>query len=125
MIRASVLIVEPEPSEALSTRKLVIETGKFNVITAYSGKEALLTLDKFPAIDGVIVHSDIKDVDPAEIAAKAKQQNAKRTVILLRSRDSQQLPGGDHHLSSHEPQALLDLLRELYGDPRGLGRISA
>ena len=36
MGRPTILIVEPEPNEALSARKLVVETAKFNVTTAYS-----------------------------------------------------------------------------------------
>ena len=32
---------------SISSRKLVIETAKFNVITAYSGTEAIETLERF------------------------------------------------------------------------------
>jgi hypothetical protein len=41
-------MAEMEPPEGLSARKLVLETGKFNVITAYSVAEALQTLATFP-----------------------------------------------------------------------------
>ncbi len=34
MPRPTLLIAEPEPEQALSVRKLVLETGKFNVLTA-------------------------------------------------------------------------------------------
>jgi hypothetical protein len=76
MVRPCLLIVEPEPAEALSTRKLVVETGKFNVITAYSGEEALASLERFPGVDGVVVHSGMEDILPAKIAT-ARIETAK------------------------------------------------
>ena len=39
--RLSFLIIEAEPSDGLSTRKLLLESAKHNVITAYSGKEGV------------------------------------------------------------------------------------
>ena len=41
MIRPCFLVVDREFPGSVSTRKLVIETAKFNVLTAYSGREAL------------------------------------------------------------------------------------
>jgi response regulator RpfG family c-di-GMP phosphodiesterase len=118
-MRPCLVIVEPEPSEALSARKLVVETAKFNVITAYSGQEALGTLQKYPDADGVIVHSDLDDVGAEEVIRAAKEQNPMRTTVLLRSSEYKSLPNADYHVSSHEPGELVELLRELYGDPRG------
>ena len=39
--RLAFLVIEPEPHEALSTRKLVLETAKHNVITAHSACERM------------------------------------------------------------------------------------
>ena len=36
MARATFIMAEPEPEQALSARKLVLETAKFNVITSHS-----------------------------------------------------------------------------------------
>ena len=44
-------MLEPEPNEALSVRKLVVETAKFNVTTAYSAAEAKELLQKLPRGD--------------------------------------------------------------------------
>ena len=60
MIRPCFLVVDQEHSGSISTRKLVIETAKFNVITAYTGAEAIQTLNKFPAIDAVVLDASIK-----------------------------------------------------------------
>jgi response regulator RpfG family c-di-GMP phosphodiesterase len=114
------LIVEPEPAEALSSRKLVIETAKYNVITAYSGNEALRALDKFPNVDGVVIHSEMQDPPVEQIARAAKEQKRDRNVIVLHPTDGKPLPNADHNVSSHEPGELVDLLRKLYGDPRNL-----
>jgi len=39
--RPTFLMAEPEPEQALSTRKLVLETAKFNVITAPLGTRGI------------------------------------------------------------------------------------
>ena len=40
-VRPCFIVVDPEHSDSISTRKLVIESAKLNVITAYSAAEAL------------------------------------------------------------------------------------
>jgi hypothetical protein len=52
--RPCFLVIDREFPGSLSTRKLVLETAKFNVITVYSGREGLETLRRFPAIDGIV-----------------------------------------------------------------------
>jgi DNA-binding response OmpR family regulator len=109
-------MAEPESEDGISARKLVLETGKFNVITAYSTREALEELELFPKINAVILHCELLD-KPDQIATAAKKRNPKMQVIALSPRTTR-VKDADHHLSSHEPQELLNLLRDLYGDPR-------
>jgi DNA-binding response OmpR family regulator len=116
MARPTFLVAEPEPQDGISSRKLVLETGKFNVITAYSTKEAIEHLERFPQIDAVILHCELLN-SPSTIAEAAKKQNKKRKVIALSPRSSK-VKQADYHLSSHEPEELLNLVRKLYGDPR-------
>ena len=59
MVRPCFLVIDREFPGSISTRKLVIETAKFNVLTAYSGLEALDTLQQFPAIHGVVLDAEI------------------------------------------------------------------
>jgi hypothetical protein len=40
MPRPTLLVAESEPVEALSVRKLVLETGEFSLLTAHSFREA-------------------------------------------------------------------------------------
>ena len=49
------MVAEPEPLQALSTRKLVLETGKFNVLTAHSTEEGIDLLRLFPNVDAIIL----------------------------------------------------------------------
>jgi len=116
MVRPTFLVAEPEPEQALSARKLVIETAKFNVITAHSEHEAIELLEKFPAVHAVIVHSEIKDFE--NIVEHARERGNRLPTILLSARKGMQNLAVDHQLSSHEPQQLVDLLRNLFGDPR-------
>ena len=52
MNRPCFLVIDREFPGSVSTRKLVIETAKFNVLTAYSGKEALEIFTTFPGRNG-------------------------------------------------------------------------
>jgi response regulator RpfG family c-di-GMP phosphodiesterase len=73
MIRPCFLVVDQEHSGSISTRKLVIETAKFNVITAYSGDEAIQTLAKFPAVDGVVLDAGVNDLPCSVVLKQIKQ----------------------------------------------------
>lgn len=118
MARPTLLVAEPEPEQALSTRKLVLETGKFNVITAHSGREFLELLRLFPKVDCAIVHSQLSDVSCAEMFAAAKKANPKLATIFLSARVQAKCKDADRVISSHQPETLLEVIRELFGDPR-------
>jgi DNA-binding response OmpR family regulator len=118
MVRPTILIVEPEPNEALSVRKLVVETAKFNVTTAYSTKEGRELLDKFPQLDCMVMIAEMDGCE--ETVSKAKSLKHSMPVILLSANQNIRCGEADYHVSSHEPQELVDLLRFLFGDPRQL-----
>jgi hypothetical protein len=116
MSRPTLLIAEPDPAEALSTRKLVIETGKFNVLTAHSSDEAVEIQELTPSLSALVI---LADLPGAERAIKTIKRNRPDIVVILLSPNlTEKFDGVDHHLSSHDPEALLDLCRELFGDPR-------
>ncbi len=113
------LVAEPEPLQALSTRKLVLETGKFNVLTAHSTREAIDLFQLFPNISAAIVASgDSLDCDKISKAIKAT--TAKVPVIFLTPAIARQSPSADYNIPSHEPEELLKTVRSLFGDPRQL-----
>ncbi|HWG49052.1 MAG TPA: hypothetical protein VN669_05120 [Candidatus Acidoferrales bacterium] len=121
MVRPIFLIAEIEPPEGLSARKLVLETGKFNVITAYSLEEALDTLVVFPKVHGVILHTSMcHDMECSDVIAEIKSKFPDMLVIALSPTMSHTYKAADETISSHEPQELLNLLRSRFGDPRNL-----
>lgn len=117
MARPTFLMAEPEPDQAISARKLVLETAKFNVITAHSAREAMDLCQRFPRIDVLIVHGSLQD-DCAKVVARFKGEDGKKLAILLAPSPAMSCDGVDHSVSSHNPEELLRLLRELFGDPR-------
>jgi len=110
-------MAEPEPEQALSARKLVLETAKFNVITAHSTRESMALCEQFPGVDALIIHGSLKG-DCAKVVAKFKDCHRNKPAILLAPSPSTSCDGVDHQVSSHNPEELLGLLRQLFGDPR-------
>ena len=113
MIRPCYLVIDRETSSGISTRKLIIETAKFNVITAYSSKEAIETLKKYPSLDGVVLDAGMEDMPAEELMASLKQLQPKITVILVCTPRSAPCQGADHTLESFDPRRLLALLEKL------------
>jgi CheY-like chemotaxis protein len=115
--RPTLLVAEPEPQQALSVRKLVLETGKFNVLTAHSTREALDIFRLFPNLSAAVLVGE-SDIDANEIATHMKRADDKIPVIYLHPSVGGRCRHADHDLSSHEPEHLLELIRSLLGDPR-------
>jgi len=113
MLRPCYLVIDRETSSGISTRKLIIETAKFNVITAYSSKEAIETLKKYPSLDGVVLDAGMEDMPAEELMASLKQLQPKITVILVCTPRSAPCQGADHTLESFDPRRLLALLEKL------------
>ena len=59
MLRPALLIAEKEPENAISIRKLVLETAKYNVITAYSAPEALEAYRTFPKVAITVITANL------------------------------------------------------------------
>ena len=111
MVRPCYIVVDPEHSGSISTRKLVIESAKLNVITAYSGQEAIETLEKFPAVDGVVCNSELRDMPVPDLVMAVKKQNPRMPFIIV---GPLYLPGeADFHVASFDPGNLLETLERL------------
>lgn len=118
MRRATFIVAEPEPDQALSSRKLLLETYKFNVITAHSEQEMLETLEDFPNADAVILHDDTPGHTAQEIISVVKQRRPKMKVIALSPGSRHHGAKADHVVNSHNPEELLHLLQTEFGDAR-------
>lgn len=117
MVRPSFIVAEPEPEQALSSRKLLLETFKFNVITAHSIEETLEMVRLFPNCDALIVHCGLRELDGEDTIKTVKTAASKMPIIALTPMD-RQLKWADYIVHSHHPQELLTLVQELFGDPR-------
>jgi len=116
MTRPTILVAESEPIQALSVRKLVLETAKFNVLTAHSTDEALDIFHKFPNLNAaVLVMDDV--LDCKLVARTIKQVTSRIPVVATSARIGQKCENADYTLSSYEPEKLVNLMRRLLGDP--------
>ncbi len=113
MLRPCFLVIDREYSGSISSRKLVIETAKFNVITAYSGAEAIQALEKFPRVDGVVLDVSIADIPCGELIQKLKQLQPRLTIIAVGKHGCH---GADHSVESFNPKSLLELLERLHAE---------
>ena len=117
MARPSFIVAEPEPEQALSARKLLLETFKFNVITAHSVEETLELVQRFANSDALIVHCGLPEFDGAE-AIKAVKTCAPKMRIIALTPTERELKWADDIVHSHHPQELLELVQRVFGDPR-------
>jgi CheY-like chemotaxis protein len=113
MVRPCFLVADREHASSISTRKLVIETAKLNVLTTYSGSETVETLRKFPNIDGIIVDANVEGMPIEDLIAQLKSLQPKTPVILIHSPQSDNSRLADHQLDSFQPVQLLELLQSL------------
>jgi DNA-binding response OmpR family regulator len=112
MARATFLVIEPDQPEGLSSRKLVIETAKHNVLTAHSAKEGLEIFNKHP-VDAVVVHASIDDIPCGKIVERIKKQRKEMPVIVISPTGLDQCKPADKVLGSHKPEELLNQLEEI------------
>jgi DNA-binding NtrC family response regulator len=113
MVRPCFLVIDREYSGSISTRKLVIETAKFNVITAYSADEALETLAAFPGIHGIVLDAGVRDMACCDLVPKLKQLQPALPVVVISGPGTHVCPQADHLLETFEPARLLALLQSL------------
>jgi hypothetical protein len=111
-LRPCFLVVDPEFAGCISTRKLVIETAKFNVITAYSFAEALLTLERFPRVQGCVVSTSNNDAHVAFLR-EVRSLYPEIKLILTGHQTNNDAPY-DVHVDGYSPERLLTELRSLF-----------
>jgi CheY-like chemotaxis protein len=114
--RPTILVAESEPLQALSIRKLVLETAKFNVLTAHTTDEALDIFRLFPNVNAAVLVMD-GCIDCELVARSIKHATSTIPIIATSARIAQKCEHADHILNSHEPETLITLMRTLVGDP--------
>jgi CheY-like chemotaxis protein len=116
MNRPCFLVIDREFPGSISIRKLVIETAKFNVLTAYSGKEALEVFTRFPAVSGVVLDGGLDDLPSGELARQIKDIQPNVPIIVIATPGFAGCPQSDYQLESFDPAKLLEILRSLKPD---------
>ena len=111
-LRPCFLVVDHEFAGSISTRKLVLETGKFNVITAYSYPEARATLELFPNVAGCVVNAR-SDGLAEELLRHIEVAHPTVKRILTGSKTDLHIVV-DLHVETYAPDALLQGLRKLF-----------
>lgn len=121
MTRPCFVVLDREHSGTISTRKLVIESAKFNVVTAYSGAEAVETLERFPAVDAAILNAAIPDMPCHEVISRMRNRAPKLPIIVVQGPGGPPCPGADHTIDSFDPIDIIELLHQLF--PRAMRAI--
>ena len=114
MERPCFIVVDREFPGSISSRKLLIETAKFNVITAYDGAEALDCLKRFPKVDGVVVNAEVGDGEESRRLINALRAIVpKLDVIVISTGGYIRHDRSEHTVDSLNPKELLDCLQSL------------
>ena len=114
MQRPCFLVVDRETSTGISTRKLILETAKFNVITAYSSQEAIDTLRKFPALDGCVTDAGMTDMACDDLLAQLKALRPDMPLVVIDTPAGTSCDLATHTLDTFDPARLLALLQSLH-----------
>ena len=113
MHRPCFLVIDKQYPGSISTRKLVIETALLNVLTAYSAQEALEILERFPAVDGVVLDSEVKGMTCSELISRLRGMRKNLPVVTVSPSGYDRCGNEDYHCSSYDPQDLLEQLSHI------------
>jgi len=112
-MRPCFLVLDHEYPGSISTRKLVIETAKLNVITAYSAEEALETLNRFQNVDGIVVDTELGRKTCAQFIDEVKSIRKDLPVITVSPGGHDPCGKEQYHVSNFDPRRLLDVLQDI------------
>jgi hypothetical protein len=102
-------MLEEEQPEGLSARKLVVETVKHNVLTAYNLKDGMDLLRRFPNVDMILVHFSLLSRDP-ELLHEVRSLCPDKPIILASPFGQETRPEANYVIDSHRPQDLVAFL---------------
>lgn len=115
MTRPCFLVIDNQYPGSISTRKLVIETAQLNVITAYSAHEAIELLARFSSVDGIVLDTEMADIPCRRLIERLRQIRSDIPIITVSPTGHDKCDGEQYHVSSYDPQALLEQLRQVCG----------
>ncbi len=113
--RLSFLLVEKD-TDGLSPRKILIESAKHNVVTAYSPTEGLATFRRFSNVDAIAIDARFGDDVCGEMADQVKTTHPQIKIVAFMSSDDHECGWADYRVEPHDPQSLLDVLVKMGGN---------
>ncbi len=113
MARLCFLVVDPEHAGSISSRKLVLETAKHNVITAYSCAEAEETLERFPRVDGVVLNAAMPGESCRSFFEEVGRRHAGVARILVGTLREADVPA-ELYVEGFAPAVLLEKIEGLF-----------
>jgi DNA-binding response OmpR family regulator len=114
IVHLVVLMVEVEQPEGISARKLILETARHNVITAYSESDAIKLLRRFPNVDLAVVHTELEGQAYESTIRGLKEVRSDLYIVAITPVDAREDKGADCVLSSYDPQELLAFLAKRF-----------
>lgn len=112
-MRPCFLVLDPEYPGSISIRKLVIETEKINVLTAYSAADAIETFTRFPAANGIVMNASVNDPPCTELIKRLRAIRNDVSIILISPSGLESCEGENYRISSFDPKALLDMIQKI------------
>jgi CheY-like chemotaxis protein len=113
ILRPILLVLDPPDMETISTRKLILESAKYNVLTATTAEEAIEIAESAP-IHAIVLHEQAGMPDIASLAQRLRSARPSIPLWIL-SPHPQPLSCADKVLSSYDPLALVELVQQTFG----------
>jgi two-component system alkaline phosphatase synthesis response regulator PhoP len=115
-----ILCVDDEPV-VLATRKLVLQSAGYRVITASDGREGL-SLFRERSVNAVVLDYAMPDMDGGRVAAEMKQMHPEVPILMLSAHmflPDNALENVDAYLTKIEgPVAMLNTLKSLLNEKK-------
>ncbi len=121
-VRLVILMVEVDQPEGISTRKLILETARHNVITAYCEEDAVELLRRFPDVDLAVVHTELEGSAFESTVHRLKEVRPDLYIIAISPVGAGDKVKVNLVLSSHDPQELLEVLAKRFHAATSDGR---
>lgn len=116
-MRACFIVLDYDLPGAVSARKLVIESARLNVITAYSQKEAIETLERYPRVDGVVINTHVEGhLTCQEFVEELRKVRRGVPIVTVSASGDAPCDGEQFHVSSYDPRSLLTVLEKMSPD---------
>ena len=119
-VRRVLLVLDLPTVGSISNRKLVLELGKFNVLTALSAEELYETVEKFD-VDAFVVDCPPGDALAAEICESLKERHPNRPLFVVveqSATNGSATKCADYVVAGNDPQKLLEAVTAVFGPPR-------